>query len=521
MTGSKFLLLANKNYNFGNDSDTPSGVSTTSYRPNLVSSIDMVTFTGERMNYGTQSMAPIVPQFKNYIEGSSDQLFFLGTDNKIYTYGLDQGTNTVVIDSLPTGVTSFVSSIFVQGSTLANQSIQDIMVILGNDRTIWYCTSAKGSYEFSSWIRVKTEMSPQYNDPRSMPLRLVSILGISLGVVGRFYDSNGDAYGIMKANFTDMDLWSVWDYSKFASVPNYRNFSYCNGFYLSSNEEYIMYGCILNNRGDNLLSVDIKTGPYDYDQSVTIKVTGLQQIYDIGETNTGRIALASETTMTIGTCGGLDPIKKGARRSIVLWDYENKCWSPCPDIMDTSGTNTISNFKIVSSIGYNYGSTCFMLATKCSENTNNLYTIILSVSQSIITKFSVRSIEYKSGYPMNIASLISINGSYPIINYGIQSPSLLSDNSKDEAPLSTQQAILSYIQNKNIWIGAGIGLIFLAIYIYSRIIGGVAKTQRQVAYITKLYSQPQPAVQYAPVPMQPVQYVPMPVQSIAPSLPPQ
>ncbi len=520
MSGTEFLLLANKQFNFGNDSDTLSGVDPNAFRPNLVSSTDMVSFTGKRMNYGTQSMAPVVPQYKNYIQGASDQLFLLGTDNKIYTYGLPQGQNTVITDSLPAGMTSFASGIFVQGSTIANQNVQDMIVILGFDKTIWYCTSPRRSYQFSSWVKVRTEMSPSYADPRSMPLRLVSIAGISLGICGRFYDTNGNTFGILKADFTDIDLWSVWEYSRFASVPTYMTNSYCNGFYVSANDEYIMYGCILNNRGDNLLSVNVKTGPYDYDQSATIKVTGLQNIYSIGETNTGRMALASETFSMTGTCGGIDPIRKGARRTIIIWDYENKCWAPCPDLMDTSGLNTLSNFRVITSnIGYQYGPSCFVLATKCSENTDRLYSLMISVSMSSITKFVVRNLEFKSGYPFSLSSLVLVNGMYPIINYGIPTPTALSgDSEEQESTPTTASQIVSFIQNKNVWIGAAIGLIFLAIYIYSRIVSGVAKTQRQVAYISKLYTQQQqaPAVQY----VQPVQYIPVqPVIQAPPPMP--
>ncbi len=72
------------------------------------------------------------------------------------------------------------------------------------------------------------------------------------------------------------------------------------------------------------------------------------------------------------------------------------------------------------------------------------------------------------------------------------------------------------------WIIGGIGLVFLGVYIYSRVVSNIGKTQRQIAKIAKAYEQrltappPQPTYVLAP----PIQYAPPVVAPPIPSVSP-
>ncbi len=519
---SKFLFLANRQYNYLNKPLND--------RPNLIETFDMINFTETTENLSTTPGVFNIPQFVNYTLAGVDRVIYLTEEGKFIL----EGDQFKEISTLPSGISySNVKSMIFTTSQSIIGSLQDFIVILTYSEDIYYTSSASKTFSFGTWKQVTYATSSVLLRANRPNIVALCDLGTRIGAVGRFY-KDGKSYGIIRPTLQNMDIWEIWDFSAFSTVPSYSDFSYCNGVYVSSDDDTYMYGCILDDIGNNILSADITSGPYDY-KKVTNPPTGYQEIISIAETKTGRMALVLEASgsRTEFSCGGLQDFRKGLRKCLITWNSQTKAWTPIQDVADTSGTNRVSDFKLLTSnIGANYGDFCFVLATKCSETVDSVYSIIFKIDQlGKISSFVVKKCEFKIEHPI-MKSLF-----YPtpfsgrvIIPYNISRPSknqTADSNNNDFADPGA--SLKSTIANKSMWIIGGIGLVFLGVYIYSRVVSNIGKTQRQIAKIAKAYEQrltappPQPTyvlappIQYAPPVVAPAPVVAPPIPSVSPT----
>ena len=511
---SKFLFLANRQYSYLNKP--------LNQRPNLIESPDMINFVETTINLSTTPGVFNIPQFVNYTLAGVDKVIYLTDEGKFIL----EGDQYKEISTLPTGVSySNVKSMIFTTSQSIVGSLQDSIVILTYSEDIYYTSSAAKVFSFGTWKQVLPATSSvllRVNRPNIVAL---CDLGTRIGAVGRF-SKDGKSYGIIRPTLQNMDIWEIWDFSQFCTVPSYSDFSYCNGVYVSSDDETYMYGCILDDIGNNILSANITNGPYDY-KKVVYPPTGYQEIVSIAETKTGRIAVALEPSgsRTDFSCGGPQDARKGLRRCLLTWNSQTKTWTPIQDVADTAGTNRVSDFKLLNSnIGTAYGDFCFILATKCAETSGNIYSVMFKIDQlGKISSFVVKKSEFKLDYPILKPLFYStpFNG-YVIIPYNVSVPSKKQTIISGEDNTDPALALKSKIADKGKWIMGGIGLVVLGIYIYSRVVSNIGKTQRQIAKIAKAYEQrlaaPPPQPTYIVAPPQ-VQYAPPPAPSI-PSLPP-
>ncbi len=524
---SKYLFFANRDYNF--DSSTAPN-----RRPNILSTVDNFNFKTEVLDASIDPNVPVIPQFINYCMAGPDVVIYLASDGKFYS-GSDPFKK---IADLPAGVPlsavgyfGFVTSQTITGST------QSFLIMISNfaSPTIYYASSAVGQYEFGSWRSVNRQTSAVLG--RSLMVKGMDNIGSRMCIFGRFVDENGQHYGAIRNRSDDMDIWEPWDFTKLSTNDFYAKMSYANGIFTSADGDYHMYGCIFNDQGTNILSANVSGGSAELSTPVQMQIQGYDSIASMAETSTGRIAIALEIDQTVFNvpCNSTrDSIRKGLRRTLITWSIEKNNWVNIGPVSDTTGLNALSDFRLFSSnIGYNYKNTCFLLATKCTETTNSVYSIILGVEQNGgISSFIAKKIEFSATKPIYTSTFYS-SPSFGVflINYGLTPPL---PKKEDDGGLSFKdpgQALKAALTDKKMWIMAGIGLVFLGIYIYSKIVSNVGKTQRQIAAIAKAYERkanqppppaypgyPYPAYPYPP-PMPPMAPPPM-APPAAPSAPP-
>jgi hypothetical protein len=120
-------------------------------------------------------------------------------------------------------------------------------------------------------------------------------------------------------------------------------------------------------------------------------------------------------------------------------------------------------------------------------------------NQGKITSFVTKRLDIAGATPLIVGALRVVTGTgYPIINFNVSRPLTTASENDETKKADPASALKKTLANKGICIMGGISLVFLGIYIYSRIVANVGKTQRQIAAIAKAYERQATMVAQAP-----------------------
>ncbi len=455
------------------------------------------TFQPSGLDVSADPNNPRYPQFVNTIKVSFDQTIYFTAEGKGFMAQPDMPSLALVVKSLPSGVQSFLYGAMATGQSPSGQTVDYLMIVTENSG-FYYCFSLPNKFAFGAWNRlIPTSSSPLARAP--VITNLVSIDGVMLALCGRFTDADGAYYGMCSAALTNILSWSVFPASKLSTVMG--NKSFVRNICTDASGDLWMYGRIFDNRGANLLAVNIAGGAPSYDLASYIAPNGVDEMIDLVHTARGKLGLVVPTGTAalslLGCSAGPGPV--GANKAIVFWNEQTMQWFRLNDAADNVSKLALRDFGVLSSnIATDYQGSAFVIGYRCSfVGDPELFAISLqpgnTPSEVGITIFPLIMPDIDPTTKMLIPIRKSMlqpfkrdsKDIYPILVSGVN-PTAASKGG-NAAGKTTQ--MVEWWKNPWVWFGAVTLVVLIFVWVGSIIIGNIGSQRAEQAKIAQQLGQ--------------------------------